>query len=267
MGSGVSRAERGRRRESAKEKYDSAMKEQAVLEGKFAVKVLRGNVSLIEECLESRAGFLESTLISAMRMEPKRVEQCLMETIESVFTAVIRKEEKSWESEWEWFQKHLFNSSVWMMRTADGQGFLYQKMIEIAEKKSNPMMVAMKKIIDDLKEMKDWIKLQGIKTKDVVTRQDDEKVALLQDEVILKVLEMKADEVEDEAIEKLKYQVEATTTVTRLCSVGKKIDSEFQKEIQRKMSQYGTYRRGKVKTVERCHAKLENDYQVCFSEI
>ena len=168
MGSGVSRSEMGRQKLTYQAKYDSVMEEQAFLDKAFPRKMLEGNVELIRECLESRAGFSESTLISAMRIDPKNVQKWLFEAVEDVFTAVINKDEKGWESDWEWFRKHLFDSTVWVMPTVDGKGYLYQEMIERAEKKSRPMMDAMANIIERLKETMDWKQLKGIKSEDIV---------------------------------------------------------------------------------------------------
>merc|ERR1711972_1166420 len=101
----------------------------------------------------------------------------------------------------------------------------------------------------------------AIKNETFVCRQDDDAVALLRDDGILSVLEMKQQGDDEESVRKLREFVESNVAVTKLTATAKKIDSEFQGVMKQLMTRYGEYKKGPIKKVERCVSKLENDYQ------
>jgi len=207
------------------------------------------------ECLKSCAPFLEGDLMLAFKAKPKELEQCLLETTKKVLSYPIDKEE------WQWFRSFVMRSSVWFMRTADDQGFLYQKMFEIAEGLTKKVNVSMEDIYDHMKQHHDWKKVMAIKPQTWVSRQDAEAVGLLRNEAITKLQEMKVDDDDKEGVHKLKDYVENNLAISTLSAVAKRINRPFQEAVNEVIGQFGEFRAGPIKKIDRCVSKLENDYQ------
>ena len=259
MGSGASQQRMGERVTAGRGKLKQELElqdERVHLMMELSPETLKVAVDAIVESLELCAPFLEGTLLAAFKVDPKRVEERIMRTTTKVLTAPIKKEE------WQWFQQFMLSSSVWFMRTGDDAQFLYQKMIETAKGLSLDITAEMDSIYEHLEAHKDWEKVMAIKNETFVSRQDDDAVALLRDDGILSVLEMKQQGDDEESVRKLREFVESNVAVTKLTATAKKINSEFQGVMKQLMTRYGEYQKGPIKKVERCVSKLENDYQV-----
>jgi hypothetical protein len=257
MGTSSSREKLGVRVETGRRKRDYELKVRGERMAAFSASTLDGAVEQIMECFSSYSPFTEGVLMVAIKVAPERVEKCILETTESVLTAPIVA------SEWKWFQDFVLPSSVWMLRTADNTGFLWEPMLKIAEVLAAPIKEEMDNIKEDLKQNeKSWNVLKRIKEQTFVSRQDDERVGLLRESKILEVMEMKEQEVDPEGVDKLKQWVEGGLAVTTLCATAKEIDPEFQKEVDSVMSPFGKCKAGPTKTIDRCRSKLENDYKV-----
>lgn len=262
MGSSSSKAQLGVRAETAERKYEHALKVRDSRFESLPTSTLQGAVAQIVECFGSYSSFTDDTLMLAIKVEPQKVEHCILKTVKAVLSGKIDDEK------WKWLQQFVLPSSIWMLRTADNGGYLWESMLKIAQDLSEPIKGEMDNIWGDLRNNKvSWNKVKTIGNQTFVSRQDDQKVGLLRDHKILQVLEMEEKGAEDDGVEKNKQFVDGSLAVSALCAVAKEIDAEFQQEMKRVMDQYGDQiKAGPIKTVDRCQSKLENDYKV-FSEI
>ena len=212
-------------------------------------------VKSIIECLKTCAPFLEGDLMVAFKAKPKEIEDVLLETTRKVLSYPIDKEE------WQWFRQFVMRSSVWFMRSVDDDRSLYEKMFEIAEGLTKDVNVSMEDIYKHMMRHDDWKKVMAIKEQTWVSRQDAEAVGLLRNEAITNLQEMKVTEDNEEGVQKLKDYVESNLAISTLSCVAKKINQPFQDAVKQVIGEFGEFRQGPLKKIDRCVSKLENDYQ------
>merc|ERR1719204_1465076 len=102
--------------------------------------------------------------------------------------------------------------------------------------------------------------MMAIQNETVLSRQDDDAVALLKDVGITGILEAKQQEDNAEGHQKLREFIESNLAVSKLTATAKRIDTEFQSVMRTVMTRFGEYKPGPIKKVDRCVSKLENDY-------
>ena len=207
------------------------------------------------KCLESCAPFNESDLMLALKRDPVRVQKCLWKMTEEVLSEPIDG------AEWQWFKQHLMRSSVWFMRTADDAEYLYEEMFRIATKLTANVNESMDGIYKHMMKHDDWKKVMAIKEQTWVSRQDADSVGLLREKCIVDLQERKVTEDEEEGVQKLKQFVEANSAVTNLSFVARNINRPFQEAVKKVIGQFGAFREGPLKKIDRCISKIENDYQ------
>merc|ERR550525_1310418 len=100
----------------------------------------------------------------------------------------------------------------------------------------------------------------AIQNQTVIERQDDEAVGLLQEPGIRDIVESKDSGDDDDDIDDLKTFIDNNLAVNLLMTTSKKIDGEFQQEMNTILSRHGEFKKGPMKKVERALSKLENDY-------
>ena len=263
MGLGTSKDKVGQLVKTGKDRRNhesKLMEERYDLMMKTAPGMLDFTLKSILECLESCAPFNESDLMLAFKRDPVRVQKCLWKMTEKVLSEPIDG------AEWEWFKQYLLRSSIWFMRTADDDEHLYEEMFRIATKLTAKVNESMDGIYKHMMKHDDWKKVMKIKEQTWVSRQDHASVGLLRNEAITNLQEMKVTEDNEEGVQKLKQFVEANSAVTNLSFVARKINRPFQKAVKEVIGEFGIFREGPLKKIDRCISKIENDYQksVCF---
>ena len=206
MGTGSSKQRMGERVKTGRSKRDQDLQlrdERVEMMTTSSPETLQVAVDGILEALSLCSPFLEGTLLTAIKAEPKKVEQRLLLTTKKVLTAPIDKDE------YQWFRQFVLSSSVWFLRNADDTKFLYKELMETATGLSKHIMIEMDSIYDHLKTHKDWKKLMSIKNQSFVSRQDHDDVGLLKDDGITAVLELKEQEDDASNHQKLKGFVES----------------------------------------------------------
>jgi len=211
-------------------------------------------VGAVEASLRSKAPFLEDTLLTAFKINPKRVEEAVLATCNDVLAAPIKK------NEYEWLKQYVLPSSVWLLPTADDDDqFMFGKLLAIAREFAEDIKGEMNAIYEHLQDHKDWHKVLAIKNQTVVQRQDDESVGLLTDDGVRAILEAKQDDIDER--EDLMSFIETNLAVSMLTTTASEIDSEFQNTMRAIMGGFGDYTPAPIKRVDRCVSKIENDYK------
>merc|ERR1711960_76264 len=114
---------------------------------------------------------------------------------------------------------------------------------------------SMHSISEHLRAHREWPRVAAIESQAVVTRQDDDRVGLLQDKGVREVAEAKGGEGDE-----LATFIDTNLAVNMLTTAAKRLDAEFQAHLQLVMSRLGDFKAGPIKTVQRCQGKLESDY-------
>jgi len=258
MGSGSSKQRMGERVTAGRRKLEHGLalqSERVRLMESTSPKTLEVAVESIAESFSLCSPFLEGTLLTAFKADPKRVEEVVTASTRKVLSAPIK------EVEWDWFKQYVVPSSVWMLRTADDSQFMFERLMEIAKGLSQRITAEMDSIYDHLQTHKDWESIVAIKNKATISRQDDDAVGLLRDRGITEVLEAKQQEDDAEGHQELTEFVESNLAVSMLTATAKRIDPEFQCVMKAVMTPFGDYKAGPIKKVDRCVSKLENDYR------
>ena len=205
-------------------------------------------VRCIADSFARCAPFAESTLLVAFKANPEEVQRIMTKACKQVLSAPIRRDE------YEWFKRHVFVSSVWMMKNehSGSDNFLFLEMMHIAQGMAKKMDDSMLSIFEHLQAHREWPQLAAIQNQSIVERQDDERVGLLSEPGIR--------DIGDKKDEELQGFVDTNLAVNVLTTTAKQLDAEFQSHVRAVMSRFGDFRAGPLKTVERCQAKLENEY-------
>jgi len=251
MGAGISKERLGERVMDARKKLAAAKKmqtERTSLLMSASPETLDAMVRSISEAFKSCAPFSEPTLLVAFEANPEEVQRVLSKACKQVLSAPIKKDEYAW------FKKYVFPSSVWFLQTKDGV-FMYERMLKITKSLSEKIDVSLDSIYTHLQSHAQWESLLAIENQDIVLRQDDERVGLLQGQGIRDVAESKQDEGED-----LAAFVDSNLAVNVLTTTAAQLNAEFQGRLRMVMSRFGDFRAGPVKTVERSQSKFENEY-------
>ena len=263
MGAGSSKQTLGERVSAGRRKLEHELtlqSERVHAMQSISPETMAVSVQNIEECFSLCSPFLEGTLLAAFGANPERVEKAVLKSTKKVLSAPISKDE------WQWFQQFVQPSSLWMLRTADGSGFMFEKLMEIANGLSLDITAEMDEIYEHLQGHKEWEKVMEIESETFIDRQDHDEVGLLRDDGIRGVHDVKQqdDVKQQEDVEgehqKLVDFIESNLAVSKLTATAKRINIEFQNVMRSVMTRYGEYKPGPIKKVERCVSKLENDY-------
>ena len=153
------------------------------------------------------------------------------------------------------------------MRTADDDEHLFEEMFRIAAKLTANVNESMEGIYNHMMKHDDWKKVMAIKEQTFISRQDHQEVGLLREKCIVDLQESKVTEDEqEEGLQKLKDFVETNSAISNLSFVAKKINRPFQEAVKKVIGEFGAFREGPLKKIDRCISKIENDYQqtVCI---
>eukprot|EP00485_Elphidium_margaritaceum_P019937 CAMPEP_0202729016 /NCGR_PEP_ID=MMETSP1385-20130828/185916_1 /ASSEMBLY_ACC=CAM_ASM_000861 /TAXON_ID=933848 /ORGANISM="Elphidium margaritaceum" /LENGTH=582 /DNA_ID=CAMNT_0049395269 /DNA_START=53 /DNA_END=1797 /DNA_ORIENTATION=- len=202
----------------------------------------------MQESFERFAPFLERTLLVAWEADSDKCKQFMLKACEKVLSAPIK------EDEYDWFKKYVLPSSLWMAKANENR-FMYQHLMDIVNKQSADIIKNMDCVYRHLQTHEKWSELMAIQNESVVDRQDDAAVGLLHEDGIQSVAESK-----NEKDEEIASFVDSHVAVQALTVTANTVNKEFQTYIESVMSQYGEYKAGPMKKVERCLSKLENDY-------
>ncbi len=145
---------------------------------------------------------------------------------------------------------------MWFLPTPDGV-FMFERLLQITQSLSEKIDVSLHSIYAHLQSHAQWASLLAIENEDVVLRQDDARVGLLQGQGIRAVAESKEA---SEQGEDLAAFVDSHLAVNVLTTTAAQLNAEFQGRLRAVMSRFGDFRAGPVKTVERSQSKLENEY-------
>eukprot|EP01084_Bolivina_argentea_P044810 82456_1 len=209
-------------------------------------------INNICQSFDNYAPFSEETLLMAWFSSSIQCEKILLELCEKILKYPIDK------NEYEWFNKYIIPSSVWMFEDnkEKDKKYMFYYLLDIAQKYCKHIIKSMDKIYKSLENENGWNELILIQNKKLIQRQDDKKVGLLQEKGIGNILEIK-----DDNIDEMKSFIDSNVAVNILTTTAKNIDHEFQNHISVAMSRYGQTASGPIKNVDRCRSKLENDYQ------
>ena len=260
MGTSLSKQRLGERVKAARKRLEADQKQQS----ERAARMLSASPETLDEVVRSIgvsfskcSPFSETLLLLAFQANPEEVERILTKSSKQVLSAPIDK------AEYDWFLRYVFPSSVWMMQNKSGQ-FLYERMMAIAEGMTDKIEQSMNSIYEHLKEHTEWRRVVAIENKEVVLRQDDDRVGLLKQKGICDLADAKQDgdddDDEEQDEEDLSTFVDTNLAVNLMTNTARQIDAEFQSRIQGVMSRFGEFRAGPTKTTERCQSKVENDY-------
>ena len=108
----------------------------------------------------------------------------LSKAVKQVLSAPINK------AQYEWFWRYVFPSSVWLQRDREGD-FMFERMLKITSDMTQKIDASMSSIFEHLQTHREWDKVAAIQNQNIVTRQDDARVGLLQGAGIRDVLEVK----------------------------------------------------------------------------
>ena len=259
MGTGTSstRQQLGERALNARAQLEAAKTFQAErLRQLEASRETQDNiVRTIGASLKQCSAFSPALLLVAFAANPEEVQRMLSKCCKQVLSAPIR------QSEYEWFQRYVFPSPVWMQRNERGE-YLFEDLLHIAKSMSHKIDASMASIFEHLRKHKHWHHVAAIENQTIVERQDDARVGLLREQGLQDVreLEAKHEEAEDAEVDLATF-IDSNLAVNMLTTTAQRIDSEFQRRVEMVMNRFGAFRAGPVKTAERCQSKVENEYE------
>ena len=260
MGVGASSKQRlGERVQGACKKLAADMKMQAERAARIKAvspETLDVFVQSITDAFERCAPFSDATLLVAFEANPEEVQRVLAKACKKVLSAPVRKREYAW------FQRHVFASTVWMQRNQRGE-LLFEQMLQITQGMADKVELSMRNIYDHLRTHSQWQQLLAIQDQTVVARQDDARVGLLLEKGIREVAEAKRERESGDGgadADDVATFIDSNLAVNMLTTTAKRLNGEFQSRMRALMSRFGDFKAGPLKTVERCQAKLENDY-------
>ena len=184
-------------------------------------------VSALERC----SPFSDSLLQLAFAANAEETKRALSKACKKVLSAPIGKDE------YEWFVRHVFASTVWMRKGADGR-FLFEELLFVVKGMTQKIDDSMTSIFAHLQTHREWPQLKAIENQSIVERQDDDRVGLLQERGVTDMAERKE---EDESLHNF---VDANLGVTSLTATAKRLNGEFQQHLQAGMSRFGDFRAG-----------------------
>eukprot|EP01084_Bolivina_argentea_P161475 281078_1 len=214
-------------------------------------EILDSMINGVAASFENFSPFLEPTLLISWIHDSPKCKQIVLKSCRKVLSAPIAK------TEYRWFTEYVFPSSVWFFKTNENK-YMYQELLHIAKDMSHDIIDSMDSIYNHLQTHDEWKQIEEIKNEDIITRQDDENVGLLQDKGFKDIFESKND---DEKSEEMKTFIDSNMAINTLTSSATIINNEFQNHVNTVMSHYGEFKSGPMKKVERCVSKVENDYQ------
>ena len=121
--------------------------------------------------------------------------------------------------------------------------YLFEHMLKITKSMSEKVDASMNSIFEHLQSHREWANVTAIKNQAIVTRQDDDRVGLLQDKGIREVAEAKEDS------DELATFIDTNLAVNMLTTAAKRLDPQFQAHMQLVMSRFGDYKAGPIKRV------------------
>ena len=259
MGSATSstRQQLGERALNARAKLEAAKNFQAerLRQLQASTETQDSIVQTVGDSLKQCSPFSPALLLVAFAANPEEVQRMLTKCCKQVLSAPIRR------SEYEWFQRYVFPSPVWMQRNERGE-YLFEDLLHIAKSMSEKIDASMASIFEHLRAHKHWADVAAIKNQTLVERQDDECVGLLREQGLKDVLDAKHEDAEQEEAEVgLAAFIDSNLAVNMLTTTAQRIDAEFQRRVQMVMNRFGDFRAGPVKTAERCQSKVENEYE------
>eukprot|EP01084_Bolivina_argentea_P255293 429356_1 len=131
-------------------------------------------IESIDKAFNSCSPFLESVLLVAYKYNPIKCQNIILSACKKVLKAPIIKQE------YEWFKQYVFTSSIWMFKTKQNI-WMHEELLNIAKLMSQDIINSMDDIYQHLQTHKKWQQLIDIKNETIVSRQDDNKVGLLQE--------------------------------------------------------------------------------------
>eukprot|EP01083_Nonionella_stella_P232663 820487_1 len=219
-----------------------------------APQILDATMKSITASFETCSPFSEATLLMAWMHEPETCKTIVLDSCRKVLNAPIR------QTEYLWFKEYVFTSCVWMFKATNDK-FMYQDLLDIVIYMSHTINDTMDSIYELIRKHAQWHRMMNIPNISYVSRQDDPKVGLLQDQGFKDLFKNKTgDEKSGEELENMKSYIDSNLAIDILISTATSINQEFQNHIKTVMSHFGTFRSGPLKKVERCVSKLENDY-------
>eukprot|EP01083_Nonionella_stella_P039751 108136_1 len=210
--------------------------------------------NVIKEAFKNRLPYPDETLVMYWLSNKVECEQLIMNTCIMILTPPIDREE------FKWFESYVISSLLWFQRSPTNTKYLYHNLMDIIKNFAIDVTEQFNTILKETQQSAKWDMLHAIKNEEHVLRQDHEEVGLLlqvQDMNNPKKYCFTEDDIRDNS--SLIDFINLYGCTAQLINISRLLDEEYHSLLAEELKGM-EYKQGPPKTMDRCKAKIENDY-------
>eukprot|EP01083_Nonionella_stella_P039752 108137_1 len=210
--------------------------------------------NVIKEAFKNRLPYPDETLVIYWLSNKVECEQLIMNTCIVILTPPIDG------AQFKWFETYLIPSLLWFQRSTTNSKYLYHNLMDITKNFDIDVTDEFNTVLKETQKSAKWGLLHAIKNEEYVLRQDHEEVGLLlhvQDMNNPKKYCFTEDDIRDNS--SLIDFINLYGCTAQLINISRLLDEEYHSLLQEQLKGMN-YKQGPPKTMDRCKAKIENDY-------